>query len=37
MESDTLSINWSFHFDPITVMMLIVVSQISFVVHVYST
>ena len=37
MESDTLSINWSFHFDPMTVMMLIVVSQISFVVHVYST
>nr|YP_003795698.1 NADH dehydrogenase subunit 5 [Phakopsora meibomiae]ACT36180.1 NADH dehydrogenase subunit 5 [Phakopsora meibomiae] len=37
IESDTLSVNWSFHFDPITVVILIVVSQISFVVHVYST
>lgn len=37
METDTLGINWSFHFDQITVIMLIVVSQISFVVHLYST
>jgi proton-translocating NADH-quinone oxidoreductase chain L len=33
---DTLNVDWSFHFDSLTTVMLIVVTFISFLVHVYS-
>ena len=36
LQSDMLNINWGFTFDPLTITMLLVITSVSFLVHLFS-